>query len=291
MSGPARPWDGLTPEEHEWHYNPQRAVPTFQDNQRRRAPLNAAASGLRVMRDLSYGPDPLDTVDIYPAALPGAPVHVFFHGGYWRAQDKANFAFIAHALVQRGVSAAIANYPLCPRVTLDDVVASARGCVGWVAREIVAFGGDPARISVSGHSAGAHLTAAILATDWAAQGLPADLVKGALLISGIYDPAPAMATSVNADIRLTPEIVERQDYERIAPRARCPVWIMAGGQEPWQWIEQSFRYASHLRRHGRDPGVLVAPGFHHFDIIDMYADADSDLMRCLCRLIGTEAPA
>lgn len=286
MTATANPWDGLTPDEHELHYNPQRAVPDFRDSQLRRDPLNKAAAGLRVTRDVAYGPDPLDMVDIYPADAPGAPVHVFFHGGYWRAQDKGNFAFIAHALVRRGVTAVIANYPLCPRVTLDGVVASARACMGWIARDIAAHGGDPARITLSGHSAGAHLCAAILATDWTAEGLPADLVNGAVLTCGIYDPMPAMMTSVNADIRLTPEIARRQDYERIPPRATCPVWIIAGGQEPWLWIEQSFRYAHHLRRHGLDPGVLVAPGFHHFDIIDMYADADSDLMRCIARVTG-----
>lgn len=285
MTAGPHPWDGLSPDEHEWHYNPQRAVPDFRDSQARREPLNGAASGLCVMRDVAYGPDPLDTVDIYPAAAPDAPVHVYFHGGYWRAQDKANFAFVAQAVVTRGAMAVIANYPLCPRVSLDGVVASARGCVDWVVRNIASHGGDPARITVSGHSAGAHLGAAILATDWTARGLPADPVKGALLISGIYDPTPAMATSVNAEIRLDADLARRHDYERTPPRTTCPVWIMAGGREPWQWIEQSFRYASHLRRHGLDPGVIVAPGFHHFDIIDMYAAGESDLGRCLGRLL------
>jgi arylformamidase len=213
-------------------------------------------------------------------------VHVFLHGGYWRAQDKANFAFIAASLVPRGVTVVIANYPLCPRATLDDVIAGAFLCLEWVAHNIVAHGGDAARITLSGHSAGAHLVAAILAQDWAARGVAADIVKGALLISGIFDTQPAALTSVNADLYLTPDQIARHDYERIAPTVRCPVWVAAGGEEPLQWIDQSLRYAQHLRRHGMDAGVLILPGVHHFTIIDQFADEASDLMRCLARLIG-----
>jgi arylformamidase len=106
-------------------------------------------------------------------------------------------------------------------------------------------------------------------------------VKGAVLVSGIYDPAPAKATSVDAEIRLTPELIARHDYERRPPRILCPSWILAGGREPWHWIDQSFRYAHHLRRHGGDPGVVVSPGFHHFDIMDQYRDPASDVMRAV----------
>src|SRR5436853_418020 len=125
-------------------------------------------------------------------------------------------------------------------------IASALACLAWTGRSIAAYGGDPSRITLSGHSAGAHLGAACLATDWTAHGLPADLIKGAVLISGIYDPAPAKSTTVDAEIRLTPEIIARQNYEQHPPRARCPVWVIAGANEPWHWIDQTYRYAHHL---------------------------------------------
>jgi arylformamidase len=279
-------WDGLTRDEHEAQYNPQRSVPNFADAQARRAPLNAAAiQRLRRSVDVAYGARALHMVDIYPAEGQGPrPVHIFFHGGYWRAQDKLNFAFVATELVARGITAVIVNYDLCPAVTLDGTVTSALACVAWVGQTIGAHGGDPMRVTLSGHSAGAHLGAACLATDWTRQGLPADLIKGAVLISGIYDPAPAALTTVNSEIRLTQEIIERHNYECHPPVARCPVWIIAGGQEPWHWIDQSFRYAHHLHRHGRTPGVVVSPSHHHFDIMDQYAAPESDVMRCLLSL-------
>lgn len=281
-------WAGLSPEEHEAQYNPQRSVPDYQAAQRRREPLNEAAltiSGRNA--DIAFGSGDLHRLDLYMPSGPGPhPVHAFLHGGYWRAQDKRNFAFIAPLLVQRGVTVAVLNYDLCPAVTLDGTVASALAGMEWLGRHIAGHGGDPARITLSGHSAGAHLTAAALATDWSARGLPADLIKGALMISGIFDPGPAMRTTVNAEIRLTEKIALRHDYERIAPRTHCPAWIMAGGEEPWHWIDQSLRYAQHLRRHGMKPGLIVSPGFHHFDIMDQYADPGSDVSRCLRSLIG-----
>jgi arylformamidase len=284
MTEPRPPiWHGLTPEEHEYQYNPQAAVPDFAASRARREPWNQrAAATLNAVRDITYAEGALRTLDIYPAAFSGAPVHVFFHGGYWRAQDKANFAFVAEPLVRHGITAVILNYPLCPAVTLDAAVAAARDAVDWIARHIAEYGGAPGQITLSGHSAGAHLIAAVLAEDWPARGLSPDLVKSAIMISGIYDPAPAIATTVNAQIQLTPALAARHDYERIPPRlVRCQPWILAGAREPWQWIDQSFRYAHHLHRHGMDPGVLVCPGFHHFDILDQYGNETSPLMQLL----------
>jgi arylformamidase len=199
-------------------------VADFADCQaQRQAWSAAAASRLTAIRDVAYAEGALRTLDIY--RIPGvahAPVNLFFHVGYWRAQDKANFAFVAEALVAAGNLAVITNYPLCPAVTLDEVVAAARDAVAWTHHHIAQFGGDPARLTVSGHSAGAHLTAATLAQDWPARGLPADIISRAVLISGIFDPAPAIGTSVNAQIRLTPELARRHDFERTAPRILCP---------------------------------------------------------------------
>ncbi len=272
----------MSQDEHELNYNPQRSVPDFKQAQAvREAPNAAARARLRGVTDLAYGSHPLRRLDVYPAAGGRAPVHMFFHGGYWRAQDKQNFAFLAAPLVDRGVCTVIVNYELCPASTLDGVVDSALASIEWTARNIAAHGGDPDRLTVSGHSAGAHLAAAALAHDWSARALARDVIKGAVLISGIFDPEPARMTSVNADLQLTPDLIARHDYERAPPRSLCPCWIIAGGREPWHWIDQSFRYAHHLRRHGGDPGVIVSPGFHHFDIIYQYRDPASDVARAV----------
>src|SRR5262249_26298174 len=159
-----------------------------------------------------YGENLSRRVDIFPAKTRDgspSPVHVFLHGGYWRAQDKANLAYIATPLIAAGITAVIANYELCPASTLDGVVDSALAAIEWACRNIGAHGGDPRAIPISGHSAGAHLCAEALAADWAARGVDADFITGAVMISGIFDPAPAMRTTVNEQLHLTAEIASR----------------------------------------------------------------------------------
>ena len=285
-------WTGLSADEHEFHYNPQRAFPNFQDYQTIRAEPNARArTTLRSELDIPYGDHPLRRLDVFMAAEAGAPVHLFLHGGYWRAQDKVNFAFVADLFVRNGITAVVANYELGPASTLDGVADSALASMEWVLREIGRFGGDPRRVSVSGHSAGGHLGAEILAADWGARGLDPAAITGAVLISGIFDPAPTMLTTVDAQLNLTPEIVARRNVEARPPLVRCTVALAVGGLEPWQWIDQSYRYSHHLHRHGYDPEVHVLPGWNHFDILAQYLDDESPIARMCLRLARPEAAA
>ncbi|WP_458094410.1 alpha/beta hydrolase [Roseomonas sp. WA12] len=278
-----RPWATLTREEHEFQYNPQQAFPDYASHRLRRTALNDAALALRSDADIPYGEHPRRRLDIYRALRPDAPVHIFFHGGYWLANDKNSFAFIAAPLVKRGFTVVIPSYELCPGSTLDGTVDSALAAVEWVARHVRDTGANSSRITLSGHSAGAHLCAAALATNWAERELPSSLLQAAVMLSGIYDPAPAMLTTINQDLQLTPEIVERHDYERATPRLRAAAHLFAGGREPWHWIDQTFRYSHHLRRHDNDAEVHVLPGHNHFDILDQYTAEDSPVLQAITR--------
>lgn len=281
-------WRTLTPEQTEYHFNPQRSVPDFARFQQRRNEITAVCRReLTCHLDVAYGSGELHKLDILPAVRQNAPVHLFFHGGYWRAQDKANFAFVARHLAPAGVTAVIVNYELCPAADLDGVVSSALGAVEWVARHIGGFGGDATRITLSGNSAGAHLCSMALATDWAARGLPADLIKGAVMISGIFDPEPAQATTVNEQLRLSEDIVRRNDSIALPPNADCPAWLFAGGREPFFWVQQTLDYSQHLRRSGFDPEVHILPGYHHFNIMDQYLDLGTPICEALlCCALG-----
>lgn len=277
-------WSALGADEHEFQYNPQAAFPNFKDAQTERASVNAdALARLERHADQSYGEHPLRKVDIYPAPSEtgASPVHVFYHGGYWRAQDKQNFAFVAAPLVAAGITTVVANYELCPDSTLDGVAESAIAALAWVKREAHRFGGDARRISLSGHSAGAHLVAECLAHDWTAQGIDPAFVSGAALISGIYDPRPVMLTSVNADVRLTEEIAKRRDVERRDVHVQCPVTIFVGGLEPWHWIDQSYRYSHHLHRSGLNPEVHTLPRWGHFDILNEFREPGSPIFEAV----------
>lgn len=281
-------WRNLGADEREYQFNPRRTVPDFEIHQAENAKLSAEVRArLAGHLDLAYGDTPLQKLDLFAARPRGkgpAPIHVFFHGGYWRAQDKANFAFIAEHLVERGICTVIANYDLCPTVTLDGVVASAMKAIAWTFRHAADYGADPKHLTLSGSSAGAHLQAMALAQDWVAQRLPPDIIKGAVPISGIYDPEPARHISVNAEIRLTEAIAERNNALALAPRVRCPVTLFVGGDEPAEWRRQTELYASHLRRHGVNPTLTVVPGAHHFNILDQYLHPDSAILRAIVGL-------
>jgi arylformamidase len=275
-------WATLTPDEHEFEYNPQKSCPDFAAHGARRTPLNEQARAWpKAQFDLSYGDHPLRKLDIYPAKQADAPAHLFLHGGYWRAQDKQNFAFIGSALASMGVTAILANYELCPASTLDGVVDSALAAFEWTCRHIADYGADAGRLGLSGHSAGAHLAAAMLSTDWAARGLRNPQVSGAVLISGIFDPTPAMITTVNQQIQLDAGLAARNNLESWTPQIACPVTLAVGASEPAQWIAQSHRYAEHLRRHGYDAPVHELPGHDHFSILDDYLIEDSAIMRAI----------
>ncbi|MBW3096006.1 alpha/beta hydrolase [Pseudohoeflea coraliihabitans] len=280
-------WQSLDAEEREYQFNPQKSVdkPASSFQAHRTMMSRICRQSMEAHLDVKYGPGPLHGLDIFPAG-PDSPVHIFFHGGYWRIQDKENFSFIARDLVASGVTVVIANYDLCPAVTLDGVTASALNAIEWCFRNIDQYGGDPHRMSVSGNSAGAHLCSMVVATDWAARGLPRDIITGAVMISGIFDPTPAMHISVNADLALTEEIIERNNTERLPPKVDCRNLVIAGGKEPWAWIDQSYRYSRHLRQHGGDPEVHILPGYHHFNIMDEYLEPSSPIARAVQAVCG-----
>lgn len=279
MTEPSKLWTNLSQEEHEFQYNPQKAFPDFAKAREAREPLNTRALAELVQhRDIAFGNHPLRKLDIYPADQSGPrPVHVFFHGGYWRAQDKSSFASMAPMLVERGITAVVMNYELCPDSTLDGVVDSALAGLEWVFWNIASFGGDPLRVSLSGHSAGAHLVAEAIAEDWAARGVDPSFIIGAVPVSGIFDPTPAMLTTVNLQLNLTEETISRRNVEVRPVMSKCPVSLFVGGLEPWHWIDQTYRYAHHLHRQGLTPEVHVLPAYGHFDILNDFVDPDAPI--------------
>jgi len=236
--------------------------------------------------DITYGDTALQRLDIFPPARAPAPVQVFFHGGYWRALDKSTYRLIALSLAPAGIATVLVNYDLCPAVTLDDIVGQTMASLAWVHRNGAAYGCDPARLYVSGNSAGAHLAAMALAQDWRAQGLPGDLIKGACCITGIYDIAPVLRIDANAEIRLKPEMVARNSPLSLPLPARPPVIVAVGADETPLWIKQSTDYAEMLRANGVAAELMIIPRVHHFSITRSLADPEGVLPHAMRRQMG-----
>ena len=277
----------LSPEALELEFNP-RAVARNLDE---RLAAYAAASAesrerLDCVLDVRYGPGAKETLDIFPAANPGAPVHLFIHGGYWRAMDKSDYSFIADVFQPAGATTVVINYDLCPTVTLDTIVEQSNRSIAWTFRNIADYGGDPERLCVSGNSAGGHLTAMALAHDWEAEGLPADIIKGAAPITGVFDCEPVLDITVNDLVRLEPEAARRLSPLHHPPRRVRPLLVAVGGAEPRLWIKMSEDYAALCREHGIECEYLEMPGQDHFDISRAVGDPESPLAHAMLRMMG-----
>jgi arylformamidase len=240
----------------------------------------AARRRLDCRLDVAFGAGEKERLDVFPAEE-GAPVTVFVHGGYWYSLDKSDFSYVAEGMVANGVACVVNNYALAPQVDIDEIVRQNRAALAWVWRNARDFSGDPGRIFVTGHSAGGHLAAMLLATDWPAfaDGLPADLVKGACAISGLFELEPIRLTYLNDTLRLDAAMAARnspvlQDYPRAAP-----LLLVVGEDESDEYHRHSRDMAAKWQGLGY-PGELIVPaGLDHFAIVDSLIDPQAELVR------------
>ena len=280
-------WRNMPREEIELEFNPRATAKNVEERTAAYADASAATRArLECTLDVRYGPGEKETLDIFPAVDPDAPVHLFIHGGYWRAMDKSNYSFIADAFHPAGAVTVLVNYDLCPTVTLDTIVAQTMRSIAWTFRNIAEYGGDPNRLYVSGNSAGGHLTAMALAHDWEAEGLPGDIIKGAIPVTGVFDCEPVPDITVNELVRLDRETARRLSPLRNPPRRALPVLVAVGGAEPRLWIGMSKDYAALCREHGLECEYMELPGHDHFDVARAVGDAESPLARAMLRMMG-----
>jgi arylformamidase len=227
--------------------------------------------------DVPYGSSATEKLDIFPAGGTGQPVLVFVHGGYWRSLDKADHSFMAPAFTQTGACVVVPNYALCGAksdVTIEDITLHMVRSLAWVYRNIDQYGGDPARITVVGHSAGGHLAAMLLACEWKkfAADLPAHVVRNAMSISGLYDLEPVRrAPYLQVDLKLTPAQVQRCSPAYFAP-PRGPLYAVCGADE-------SDEFLRHNQLIETAWGSAVVPvreamaGCNHFSILESLTDS------------------
>lgn len=274
------------PDDIETQYNPRKAVPDverFVEWAAQRSEVARARHHARL--DLRYGRGALATLDVFPAGTPDAPIHVFLHGGYWRGRDKRDYSYVADALVPQGITTVVMNYDLCPAVELPFIVQQVREALQWIHAHARELGGNPGAISVSGHSAGAHLIAAALPPADAPQPALAWLPQAAVLISGIYELQPVLSISVNQEIRLRAELVDAMSPMRHLPTTAVPLTVVVGGGETREWIRQSHDFAHACAARGTQTAYVELPGLHHYSIMSPL-EAPHTL---LARIIGAVA--
>lgn len=283
----------------EREYNPRIQVPEFASyfarwrdlagEARRLAAIASRGNANPLARavNLPYGPTPIERLDLFSAAGPANPLLIFVHGGYWRALDKDDFSWIAPPYVAAGISVAVVNYGLLPATPLQRIVEQVRRACGWLYHNAARLGIDRERMVCSGHSAGGHLTAMMLATDWPGvwSELPPRLLRGAVAVSGLFDLEPlTRAQFLRDDLKLDPVRARALSPAFLPWRNEAPLLRAVGAGESAEFHRQSALPGEHWPQACRSP-LLEVPEANHFSVCDQFADPQSRLFRATVELL------
>ena len=276
----------LTPAFVERGYNNRAAVADHQVWLDRYPVLSAATRARHRHRtDLRYGSAPKETLDLFLPETSPQGTFVFIHGGYWRALDKADFHFVAEPMLAQGLAVAVANYDLCPAVSIARIVDECRRMMVWIATEGPRHGAVAGNVVVGGHSAGGHLAAMMFATDWDALGLAQEPFVGGVTLSGVHDLKPLVLASMNVDLRLTNAEAARVSPVNQASLTPAPLLVAVGGAETSEFIRQSqLQWDAWPDNCRPAAGPLILAGKHHFSVVADYADPESELTRATLAL-------
>ena len=230
---------------------------------------------------LKYGPSPRQTVDLFkPKGNADGPLALFIHGGYWRSLEPSSFSQMARGMNVHGVTVAVSGYDLAPQVSIGQIIEQTQAACLYLWNRF------KKRIMVSGHSAGGHLAACMVATDWKKldAGAPADLAPAGYAISGLYDLAPLLHLATNADFKL-----DAAEARRISPlywplvRSKT-LDAVVGGNDSSEFLRQSRIVADDWRERGAQTRYEAVPGMNHFNICDPMTDPNSAMTKRLVEL-------
>jgi arylformamidase len=275
---------GMTQAELDRAYDNRGHVADYADHLARWAEDSTALyAQARVHRDLYYGPAPRQRLDFFAARTAGRPTVLFIHGGYWQWCDKEEECFVAGGLLAHDINVAAVEYTLCPNIDLDGIVAEMHAATDWLVPRLPVYDADPDHLVVAGSSAGAHLAAMLAGRTE---------VKGALLVSGLYELEPIRLTRLNQVIGMDRDMALRNSPILNLPANAGPVCFAVGEDELPEMRRQTRDYYARWIA-ARLPGWdLVVPGTNHFTVMDEMADPEGSLtaaIQRLCRISAASA--
>jgi arylformamidase len=222
-------------------------------------------------RRLAYGSTAIEGLDVYATDRPNAPVNVFIHGGAWRGGSARDSAFIAEVFVRAGAHSVILDFINVAEASgnLMTMADQVRRAVAWVYRNASTFGGDPNRLFVSGHSSGGHLAGVVLTTDWRKDfSLPADIIKGGLCGSGMFDLQAVRLSARSNYVRFTDEVEQSLSAQRHLDLLNAPVTLVFGTFETPEFQRQSRDFAAAVKAAGKPVELIAGEGYNHFEILE-----------------------
>jgi arylformamidase len=240
-----------------------------QMNKRRASISELVRARLGTPKRVAYGPTPHEMLDIYPTRNANAPIAVFVHGGAWRSGHAMDSAYGAETFVRAGEHFVVLDFinVIESGGDLMPMIQQVRRGIAWLVRNAASFGGDVARIYVTGHSSGAHLGGCVLITDWEKDfGLPPDVVKGATLCSGMYDLKPVRLSKRSDYVRFTDSVEDALSTQRHLDRINCPITLLHGTLETPEFQRQTKEFAAALKSAGKPVRLIVAEGYNHYEV-------------------------
>lgn len=280
-----RDWRAYSQAELDDQYNQNSLVPDSSGFKERKIRESARArESLDCILDVAYGPTRKEVLDIFPAPRKGAPIQIFLHGGAWKSGHKDEVSYPAPVFHAAGANYVAVNFAAVPDVMLEEQVRQARAAIAWVYRNAESFGGDPRRIHVSGHSSGGHVAGMMAVTDWeSVYGLPADVIKGAAPVSGMFDLEPVRHSWRNTYLHLDEERARGLSAIHHIPATPIPLVIAYGTKELPEFQRQSETFAAAWRAAGQACELIVVDGRNHFEMGADFGNAASPVTRAILR--------
>ena len=235
--------------------------------ERRRANSEIALKALGPPQRVAYGPTELEKLDIYRTKRANAPINIFIHGGAWQNGRAAEFTYQAEPFVKAGAHYVVPDFINVREAGGDlfAMVEQVRRAVAWVYRNATSFGGDPSALYLTGHSSGGHLGGCIVTTDWASQGLPLDILKGALLGSGMYDLKAVRLSKRNQYVKFTDAMEEELSAQRHIDRLHTPLILTHGTLETPEFQRQTRDFYAAVKAAGKPVELRVGVGYNHYE--------------------------
>ncbi|XP_016359695.1 kynurenine formamidase [Sinocyclocheilus anshuiensis] len=247
-----------------------------------------ARSVTQTLLDVPYGDGDGEKLDVYvpSSSSPDVPLVIYFHGGYWQFLSKNESGFLAVPLVQRGVVVVAVGYSVAPKGDMDLMVSQVRRSVVSVVQQYSHISG----LYLCGHSAGAHLAAMVLSTDWTQYDISPQ-IKGVFLVSGIYDLQPILSTYVNEPLKMTEEVAIRNSPSHFLPQLKrsstsCDIIVAVAQNDSPEFRKQSEEYFKALESAGLRVSFEDVPNTDHFNIIEQLVDENYRLTKLLLKMMG-----
>ncbi|XP_061625825.1 kynurenine formamidase isoform X1 [Phyllopteryx taeniolatus] len=288
-------WTAMTKDELERQYSPSRWSHRMAADDVIKAHVKALKEGTDRARGLAqtllnvpYGEGEGERLDAYIPTTNSldVPLVIYFHGGYWQFLSKEESGFMAVPLIDKGVVVVAVGYDVAPRGNMDLMVSQVRRSVVSVVQQYSHING----LYLCGHSAGAHLAAMILSTDWS-QYSSMPQIKGAFLVSGIYDLLPILSTYVNKPLKMTEEVAIRNSPSKLIPQLKlssssCLIVVAVAENDSPEFRKQSEDYYNTLKATGLNVTLEDVPNTDHFSIIEQLIDGDYHLTKLLLKMMG-----